>query len=104
LIFSFYYFLLANLSTATAVKTEHYLLPLKSKRLQLMSVLLFKSRPGNWSALAFEQKEGIHYQSTPEQLVEDALRMGEGQLNDTVPLVIKTGEFTGRSPKDNHCV
>ena len=46
----------------------------------------------------------IHYQLTPEELVLDTLRMGEGVLNDTGALVINTGEFTGRSPKDKFTV
>ena len=46
----------------------------------------------------------IHYQLTPEELIQDSLRTGEGQLNDTGALVIRTGEFTGRSPKDKFTV
>ena len=41
----------------------------------------------------------IHYQLSPEELLQDTLRIGEGVLNDTGALVINTGEFTGRSPK-----
>jgi phosphoenolpyruvate carboxykinase (ATP) len=48
--------------------------------------------------------EGIHYQTAPEELVHDTLRMGEGKLNDTGALVIKTGAFTGRAPKDKFIV
>lgn len=48
--------------------------------------------------------DSIHYQSTPEELVQDTLRIGEGVLNDTGALVIRTGEFTGRSPKDKFIV
>jgi phosphoenolpyruvate carboxykinase (ATP) len=43
--------------------------------------------------------ENIHYQSSPEELIQDTIRIGEGVLNDTGALVINTGEFTGRSPK-----
>jgi phosphoenolpyruvate carboxykinase (ATP) len=48
--------------------------------------------------------EIIHYQLSPDELVQDTLRIGEGVLNDTGALVIKTGEFTGRSPKDKFIV
>ena len=54
--------------------------------------------------LGLKNTESIHYQSSPEELVQDTLRIGEGVLNDTGALVIKTGEFTGRSPKDRFFV
>jgi phosphoenolpyruvate carboxykinase (ATP) len=46
----------------------------------------------------------IHYQLTPEELVQDTLRRKEGVLSSTGALVIRTGEFTGRSPKDRYIV
>lgn len=46
----------------------------------------------------------IHYQDSPERLVRASLRLGEGVLTDTGALVIKTGEFTGRSPKDKFII
>ena len=46
----------------------------------------------------------IHYQLLPQELVQDTLRLGEGVLNNTGALVIRTGEFTGRSPKDKYTV
>jgi phosphoenolpyruvate carboxykinase (ATP) len=46
----------------------------------------------------------VHYQLSPEELVQDALRLEQGVLNDTGALVISTGEFTGRSPKDKFIV
>jgi phosphoenolpyruvate carboxykinase (ATP) len=54
--------------------------------------------------LGLKNPETIHYQLSPEELVQDTLRMGEGSLNDTGALVIRTGEFTGRSPKDKFTV
>src|SRR5215831_1031440 len=48
--------------------------------------------------------ETVHYQLSPDELVQDSIRIGEGVLNDCGALVIKTGEFTGRSPKDKFIV
>ena len=48
--------------------------------------------------------ETIHYQLTAEELVGDTLSSGEGVLSDMGALVINTGEFTGRSPKDRFLV
>jgi phosphoenolpyruvate carboxykinase (ATP) len=46
----------------------------------------------------------IHYQSTPEDLIQDTLRIGEGILTDTGALAVRTGQFTGRCPKDKFTV
>lgn len=48
--------------------------------------------------------ENVHYQACPGDLILDTLRREEGVLNDTGALVIQTGEFTGRSPKDKFIV
>lgn len=45
-----------------------------------------------------------YWNSPVPELVERTLAMGEGVLSDTGALVIKTGEFTGRSPKDKFIV
>jgi len=54
--------------------------------------------------IGLKNTESIHYQSTPEELVQDTLRIGEGVLTDTGALAINTGEFTGRSPNDKFTV
>lgn len=46
----------------------------------------------------------IHYQLSPDALVKDTIRLNQGVLNDTDALVISTGKFTGRSPKDKFIV
>ena len=58
----------------------------------------------NLLSLGLSNTENIHYQLSPQELVQDTLRMGDGVLNDTGALIIRTGEFTGRSPKDKFIV
>jgi phosphoenolpyruvate carboxykinase (ATP) len=69
-----------------------------------MSVPTILFPTDNLVNLGLRVAEGIHYQLPPEELVQDCIRTGEGVLNDTGALVIQTGEFTGRSPKDKFTV
>lgn len=70
-----------------------------------MSVPTMPSLPGNvFINLGMELAGDIHYQLSPEELTHQAIQRGEGVLNDTGALVIETGEFTGRSPKDKFIV
>lgn len=46
----------------------------------------------------------VNYQLSPAQLTEQAIQRGDGVLNDTGALLINTGKFTGRSPKDKFTV
>lgn len=46
----------------------------------------------------------VHYQLSPDELVEATLLRGEGRLGSTGALLINTGAFTGRAPKDKFIV
>ena len=54
--------------------------------------------------LGLRVADNIHYQLSPEELTAQSVQRGEGVLNDTGALVINTGKFTGRSPKDKFTV
>lgn len=54
--------------------------------------------------LGLRSTNTLHYQLSVEELVQDTLRLNQGELNNTGALVVKTGEFTGRSPKDKFIV
>jgi phosphoenolpyruvate carboxykinase (ATP) len=69
-----------------------------------MSATVSGTRLKNPAIAGLDPSLTIHYQLTPEELVEDTIRTGEGVLNDTGALTIRTGEFTGRSPKDKFTV
>lgn len=69
-----------------------------------MSVPTISFSIENLAKIGLRNTENIHYQSSPEELVQDTLRLGEGVLTDTGALSIKTGEFTGRSPNDKFTV
>ncbi len=69
-----------------------------------MSVPTITFSMENLIKLGLTTAESIHYQSSPEELVHDTLRTGEGHLTDSGALSIRTGEFTGRSPQDKFTV
>ena len=48
--------------------------------------------------------KAIYRNLSPAELIEYALRRGEGKLSNTGALVVKTGKYTGRSAKDKFIV
>jgi len=58
----------------------------------------------NLIRIGLKHTDNIHYQSSPEELVQDTLRRGEGTVTESGALAIDTGEFTGRSPLDKFTV
>ncbi len=46
----------------------------------------------------------VFYNLSPAELVEHALKNGEGTLTDTGAFACDTGKFTGRAPKDRYIV
>jgi phosphoenolpyruvate carboxykinase (ATP) len=55
-------------------------------------------------SLGLSMAGNVHYQLNPDRLTEQAIQRGDGVLNDTGALLINTGKFTGRSPKDKFTV
>ena len=46
----------------------------------------------------------VYYNLMEPALLEEALKRGEGHLGNGGALLVETGKFTGRSPKDKHIV
>lgn len=56
------------------------------------------------SKIGLQSSNSIFYQLIPEMLLKDTLRLQQGVLNNTGALVVSTGKFTGRCPKDKFIV
>ena len=55
-------------------------------------------------ALGLERVATVHRNLTMPELMEQAVRRGEGQLGPDGQMVVETGKHTGRSPKDKFFV
>jgi len=75
---------------------------LKNKR--HMSVPTIAIPTHHLARLGLHIFDSIYYQLSPEELTAQALQRGEGRLSESGALVIRTGEFTGRSPRDKFIV
>jgi phosphoenolpyruvate carboxykinase (ATP) len=52
----------------------------------------------------FSKLKAVHWNLTVPQLYEESIRRGEGRLSKDGPLVVLTGQYTGRSATDKFVV
>jgi phosphoenolpyruvate carboxykinase (ATP) len=81
-----------------------YIFKLIQKNFSVMQDLELKSTMKSLSENGIENSGMIHWNLTQAELVEHALSRKEGFLTDTGALMVDTGTFTGRSPKDRFVV
>ena len=60
----------------------------------------YKTPDANLSDSGLNSFDTAYWNLSPEELVQHAQDKNMGTLSDKGALVIKTGKFTGRSPKD----
>lgn len=63
-------------------------------------------RPHNVSleSIGIRDYQTAYWNLSPEELVEQSIRRGMGELSDQGALAVSTGKFTGRAPKDRFIV
>jgi phosphoenolpyruvate carboxykinase (ATP) len=69
-----------------------------------MQEIGLKSPTASLGELGLKNLKTAYWNLSPEELVEQSIQKGMGQLADSGALVIYTGEFTGRSPEDRFIV
>lgn len=69
-----------------------------------MQELGLKNPAANLEEVGLKNFKTAFWNLTPEELMEHSIQKGMGQLADNGALVIRTGEFTGRSPEDRFIV
>ncbi len=85
------------------IRGMRYFCPLTFVCLFMIASMASEQIPQN-KDFGFPAHTRVHYQLSPEELVEQTLVRGQGVLNDTGALCIRTGKFTGRCPKDKFIV
>ena len=63
-----------------------------------------KNPAASLKTLGIENVKAAHWNLSPEALVQEAIRRGQGFLTDSGAIAVETGEFTGRSPQDRFIV
>lgn len=63
-----------------------------------------KNPNANLEELGFKTYKKANWNLSPEELIKISVSQNQGVLNNTGALVIETGEFTGRCPKDRFIV
>ncbi|CAM6000936.1 unnamed protein product, partial [Sphagnum balticum] len=69
-----------------------------------MAIVGQKNPKANLENIGIKNTKTEFWNITPEELIEETIKRGEGVLSDTGAIAIDTGEFTGRSPKDKFIV
>ncbi len=69
-----------------------------------MKTVGIKSASTSLEVLGIKNTATQYWNLSPEELIEETIKRGQGVLNDTGALSVDTGEFTGRSPKDKFIV
>ncbi len=69
-----------------------------------MQIFGIKSGVDTLAQLGIKETANQYWNLTPEELIEETIKRGQGVLNDTGALAVDTGEFTGRSPNDKFIV
>lgn len=63
-----------------------------------------KNPDANLATVGLSDLGNVYWNTDPAELTDIAVKLGEGEVADSGALVIKTGKFTGRAPKDKYIV